>query len=291
MTNEASPSSDAINVPIVVAAGRGKSMALGPIAEKVIELTEKRRPTILYLGTASYDREAPFLAQTKGLRNQGCKILKLDLSRKPKAGLSRLPSQADIIEAFQKADALLTSGGNTRYAVRRWKELGVDKIIREAAFREERPLVLCGGSAGAVCYFSHGHSDSNDPLNVPNPDPNLTEEDKRNWDYVRVTGMNIIPALCVPHHDITPSNGKPRSSDSNKMLMRHPDEPAIGIEEKAALVMVGDQVSVVSADGKAKVYVKTCDQEGEKKTLEINPIRESHGVVSFSELVESSIPE
>eukprot|EP00586_Coscinodiscus_wailesii_P000562 CAMPEP_0172482412 /NCGR_PEP_ID=MMETSP1066-20121228/8789_1 /TAXON_ID=671091 /ORGANISM="Coscinodiscus wailesii, Strain CCMP2513" /LENGTH=186 /DNA_ID=CAMNT_0013245497 /DNA_START=116 /DNA_END=676 /DNA_ORIENTATION=+ len=181
-------------VPRIVAAGRGKSVALGPIASKIIELTQKRRPTILYLGTATYDREGPFLAQTRGLRSAGCRIIKLDLGRRHMHQCDdgydndyegHGPSRGALEEAFDKADALLASGGNTMFAVRRWKMLGVDKLIRERAFHEDRPLVLCGGSAGAVCWFAHGHSDSNDPMNVPTPDPSLTDEEKRNWDYVR----------------------------------------------------------------------------------------------------------
>eukprot|EP00586_Coscinodiscus_wailesii_P008336 CAMPEP_0172521750 /NCGR_PEP_ID=MMETSP1066-20121228/292755_1 /TAXON_ID=671091 /ORGANISM="Coscinodiscus wailesii, Strain CCMP2513" /LENGTH=209 /DNA_ID=CAMNT_0013304703 /DNA_START=249 /DNA_END=878 /DNA_ORIENTATION=+ len=204
-------------LPRIVAAGRGKSVALGPIASKIIELTQKRRPTILYLGTATYDREAPFkiieltqkrrptilylgtatydreapfLAQTKGLRSAGCQIIKLDLSRRSihecdDDCYGHGPSRGELEQVFERADALLASGGNTMYAVRRWKKLGVDKLIRDRAFHEENPLVLCGGSAGAVCWFAHGHSDSKDPMNVPTPDPTLTEEDKRNWDYVR----------------------------------------------------------------------------------------------------------
>jgi len=98
--------------------------------------------------------------------------------------------------------------------------------------------------------------------------------------------MNIIPALCVPHHDVTPSNGKPRSSDSNKMVLRNPQEPGIGIDEKAALVVVGDQISAVSADGKAKCYTKVCHVDGEEKVLDINPIEQAGGKLYLSDLLE-----
>lgn len=98
--------------------------------------------------------------------------------------------------------------------------------------------------------------------------------------------MNIIPALCVPHHDVTPSNGKPRSSDSNKMVLKNPQEPGIGIDEKAALVVVGDQVSVVSADGVSKCYAKVAQVEGGEKRIDVSPIKESDGELSFSELLE-----
>jgi cyanophycinase-like exopeptidase len=98
--------------------------------------------------------------------------------------------------------------------------------------------------------------------------------------------MNIIPALCIPHHDVTPSNGKPRSSDSNKMILRNPQELGIGIDEKAALVIVGDQISSVSADGKAKCYTKICQLDGDEKVMRINKITESDEELFLSDLLE-----
>jgi len=98
--------------------------------------------------------------------------------------------------------------------------------------------------------------------------------------------MNIIPALCVPHHDVTPSNGKPRSCDSNKMILRNPQEVGIGIDEKAALVLVGDQMSSVSADGKSTCYTKICQVDGDEKVVKISKIRESNEELFLSELLE-----
>ncbi len=65
-----------------------------------------------------------------------------------------------IREAFESADVILVSGGNTLFAIDRWKFLGIDKLLAEAA---QRGCVLCGGSAGAICWFDAGHSDSADP--------------------------------------------------------------------------------------------------------------------------------
>ena len=55
------------------------------------------------------------------------------------------------------------------------KELGIDAFIREAS---ENGTVLCGGSAGAICWFQEGHSQSMNPalaLHVTDPDT-LTDE-------------------------------------------------------------------------------------------------------------------
>ena len=38
-----------------------------------------------------------------------------------------------------------------------WKKFGVDKALREAY---EKEIVLSGLSAGAICWFKYGNSDS-----------------------------------------------------------------------------------------------------------------------------------
>eukprot|EP01047_Picozoa_sp_COSAG01_P078742 COSAG01_NODE_14668_length_1423_cov_2.196375_2_plen_109_part_00 len=66
-------------------------------------------------------------------------------------------------DLFDAADIIAVSGGNTLFGVNRWKRLGVDTMLREAS---ERGAVMVGGSAGAICWFDGGHSDSFDPTTV-----------------------------------------------------------------------------------------------------------------------------
>jgi hypothetical protein len=91
----------------------------------------------------------------------------------------------------------------------------------------------------------------NGPDYFLNVDPNLTEAEKKNWDYIRVEGLGYLPALCVPHHDATQSNGLPRSQDSDAMLLKYPEQACIGIDEAAALVITDGYARAVSGDGKA----------------------------------------
>ena len=248
--------------------------ALQPIVDKVIELTEKDSPsdvTLLYLGTPSFDAREPYLTQTACFRKAGCNVVKLDLSTSDLSSETKQCDDFDTNEVenlFDSADALLVSGGNTRYALERWRELGVDDIIRTNAFREDKPMVLCGGSAGAICWFSHAHC-----IRTEDDDDIVDDE----CDFIRLPGMDIIPGLAVPHHEKSHPNGSLRSSDSDEMVLEY-KEPCIGIEEKAALILEGDQVSVVSGDGKAKCYVK---QVSGDNILQKFPLREKDGQVSF----------
>ncbi len=58
-----------------------------------------------------------------------------------------VPSKADIKALISSADIIAVSGGNTLFAMTRWRKLGLDKLLRGAM---DRGAVLCGG-AGAIC--------------------------------------------------------------------------------------------------------------------------------------------
>jgi dipeptidase E len=54
-------------------------------------------------------------------------------------------------------DIIYVGGGNTRNMLIRWREWGLDVILREAM---EKGTILCGVSAGSICWFEQGLSDS-----------------------------------------------------------------------------------------------------------------------------------
>lgn len=155
-------------------------MSLPKIVDSVLSLANQSSTVkIVYLGTATYDKEEPYLFQTQGYRQLStCQVIKLDVSE---AAQEPIPSIEEIQSTLEAAHVVLVSGGNTLYAMNRWCELGIDKILRRIA----DSTVLCGGSAGAIVWFDHGHSDSMDPTTFLHVDPNLTEEDKKNWKYIR----------------------------------------------------------------------------------------------------------
>jgi dipeptidase E len=164
----------------IVAAGRGRSMSLPSIAEAVLSLISATTTSFNLVYTATYDKDEAFLIQTEAYRKlPSCQMIKLDVSE----AVDNIPSEQETRDAILSAHAILVSGGNTLYAINRWKELKIDQFIRQAV--EENQPVLCGGSAGAICWFDYGHSDSMDPTTFLHVDPNLTEEQKSDWEYIR----------------------------------------------------------------------------------------------------------
>ena len=124
------------------------------MCETILALSGKQGPPkVLYLGTATYDLEGPRQRQTLRFIEAGCQVSSLDVA-------TACPSKRESSAAIQAADVIIVSGGNTLWAVDRWNRLGIDQDLREAMMRG---AVLTGGSAGAICWFDAGHSDSADP--------------------------------------------------------------------------------------------------------------------------------
>lgn len=222
--------------------GSGSGLAEPGMAELVVELAG--RPAagleLLYLGTATYDRVEPRARQTLRFAELGCHVRALDVA-------TREPSEAELEDALGRADVVLVSGGNTLYAVDRWVALGLDVSLRAAV---DRGLVACGGSAGAICWFDGGHSDSLDPTSYLVPaaadDPGAS-----GWRYIRVDGLGLLPGVLCPHFGATQSNGVLRASDFQQMLLRHPGETGLGLDDWAGLLVDGDDYRVVSPDGRS----------------------------------------
>ncbi|KAL7448259.1 hypothetical protein ACHAWC_000484, partial [Mediolabrus comicus] len=159
------------------------------------------------------------------------------------------------------AEVIMCSGGNTLHALLRWKEVGLDLLMKEASLKG---VVLCGGSAGAGCWFSSLHTDSLRPDNTKNREHvlnDLSEEELADWDYTKISALGFVDAMCVPHFDATGTNGMKRSEHAEEMLKKDPSTLAIGVENDAALVIVGNEALAVSGDGKATCHVVVPDEE------------------------------
>ncbi|KAL7520842.1 hypothetical protein ACHAWX_005546 [Stephanocyclus meneghinianus] len=245
-------------VPKIVAAGKPGALQLQPIFDKVIELSGSELPKLLYIGTASFDRTDKFNNCTKRFRDIGCEVRRLDVSER-----ESVPSSEDMREmVVDWAEVIMCSGGYTLHALIRWKEIGLDLLMKEASLKG---TVLCGGSAGAGCWFSSLHTDSLRPDNTRNKElvlDELTEEELSDWNFTKISALGFIDAMCVPHFDAIGSNGHSRAEDAKHILQNDPSTPAIGVDENAALVVIGSEVMAVSGDGKATCHIVVPDEDG-----------------------------
>ncbi len=229
----------------IVAIGGGDLSALvtEPIDRVIMELAPKRssaaRPNALFIPTASSDSVEYWEAFDQAYRvAYGCDTDVLYL-------LGAIPDPEDTARKIGRADIIYVGGGNTLKMMRRWRRLGVDTLLREA---HERGAVLCGVSAGAICWFDSGHSDS---MSFYKPD---------DWDYIAVTGMGLVSGLACPHYN-GETDGIPRRQSFHDMVKKR-GGMGIAIDNDCAIAFVEDGYKVLSASPDAAAYTLFV-QEGE----------------------------
>ena len=217
----------------IVAIGGGdlSVLATEPIDRAIIELSGKRSPHALFIPTASSDSVEYWETFDQAYRvAYGCDTDVLYL-------LGTAPDPSDVARKIERADLIYVGGGNTLKMMRRWRRLGVDVLLREA---HAKGAVLCGVSAGAICWFDSGHSDS---MSFYHPE---------DWDYIAVTGMGLVKGLACPHYN-GETAGIPRRESFHDMVGKK-GGVGIAIDNDCAIAFVDDGYKVLSASPDAGAY-------------------------------------
>lgn len=194
---------------------RGRSL----LDRYFLQATGKTRPKICFLPTASGDAEE-FLAKFySAFSKLECKPCHLAFFRKPRPG-------AISLEGFEREllrqDAIYVGGGNTRSMLGVWREWGVDRALRKAW----QSGVLVGGmSAGAICWFQQGASDS-----VRGPGQSSA-----------LRCLGFLRGSCSPHFD-----GEPHRRRAFRALIKARELPSgIGIDDGVAVLFEDQEIAEV----------------------------------------------
>ncbi len=121
------------------------------IAAETPEGEEPRRGLALFVPTASHD--------TRSYYNSFHKMYTGQFGLKTDVALT-VYGEMDtekIHDKFRTADMIYVGGGDPIYMLQHWQEKGMLEFIREAY---ERGALLCGLSAGAICWFSEMFTDA-----------------------------------------------------------------------------------------------------------------------------------
>jgi dipeptidase E len=138
--------------------------------------------------------------------------------------------RADLREHVLAQDAIYVSGGNTANALAIWRVHGFDRVLREAW---ERGVLLCGWSAGMICWFEAGVTDSFGPQ----------LEGMRD-------GLGFLPDSACPHYD-----GEERRRPVYRELVANGFPPGYAADDGVGLHFVGTELAeVVSSRPEACAY-------------------------------------
>src|SRR5665213_2916931 len=165
---------------VAIGGGEIRTRPTLPIDREIIRLSNKKHPRLLFISTASSDSEIYWKRVRKYFGDfLKCKTEVLFL-------IKEKPSKGQIRSKISSADIIYVGGGNTLQMMRIWRRLGVDMLLIAAY---QRGTVLAGISAGSICWFDSGHSDS---MSFYNP---------RKWKYINVKGLGIIQGINCPHYN------------------------------------------------------------------------------------------
>lgn len=148
-----------------------------PLDRLVVSSINKKKPKVLFIPTASHDAEGYVASFTRIYESLGCIVDSLQITK----GDNQYPT---IKEKIMESDLIYVRGGDTLFMLNTWKEYKVDELLIEAY---ENNTILSGLSAGGICWFDYGYSDS------------LIIEG--GYDYTYVEGLHLIKMDHNPHAD------------------------------------------------------------------------------------------
>jgi dipeptidase E len=224
-------SSEAVVERIVAIGGGGFLMESKPSAldAYIVSIANVKRPRICFVPTASGDSHEQIDKFYAAFARFPAQLSHLSFFRKPTKGAILLNRfELDMLDQH----VIYVGGGNTRSMLAVWREWGLTKLLRAAL---KHGVVLAGVSAGAICWFDWGASDSAAP-------------------GVRSTALRCLGFLkgsCSPHW-----GGEPHRRRDFHALVRSGALPAgYGIADGAAMLFEGNRlVDTVSCAPSAGVF-------------------------------------
>ncbi len=136
----------------------------------------------------------------------------------------------DLRSLLLNQDVIYVGGGNTKSLLALWRDWGVVEILREAW---QVGIVLTGVSAGAICWFEQGLTDSfSDGLRA-------------------LDGLAFLPGSCCPHYD----GEAQRRPSLHKLLLSGEISAGVAIEDWTGVHFIGAEIhKVITAKRGARAY-------------------------------------
>ena len=212
--------------------GFGRTPGEGLIEKYILDQSEKDVPNICFIPTATGDNEAYKV-------NYYSTFSKLDCSPSHLDFFKRTP---DLKEFILKQDIIFVGGGNTKSMLAVWKDWGLDLVLKEAY---EKGVIMSGVSAGAICWFDQGITDS-------------WAEDLKVMDC-----LGFIEGACCPHYDEEPQ----RKPSLNKFITEKVLKSCYAVDGGCALHIEDEKEfkSVVFSENKNSFLVEMKDNKVAEK--------------------------
>tara|TARA_B100001029_G_C15006093_1_gene421222 strand:- start:140 stop:832 length:693 start_codon:yes stop_codon:yes gene_type:complete len=180
--------------------GFGRSISSCLIEKYILGLSSNDCPRICFLPTATGDDDTYIVRFYSVFTKFNCIPTHIDFFKRT----------IDIKDHILNQDIVFVGGGNTKSMLAVWSDWGMNNILKQAY---NTGTIMSGVSAGAICWFTNGITDSYDnQLNV-------------------LPCLDFIKGTCCPHYDEEPT----RIPYVKKILKEHIVSNCISIEGGAAI--------------------------------------------------------
>jgi dipeptidase E len=207
----------------------------------VLELGRARRPDprICLLPTAGGDSEEQIFRFYAAFSDEACEPTHLSLFR-----LGRRP--VTLRSHLLEQDVIYVGGGSMLNMLVIWRAHGIDRVMREAW---RAGVLLCGQSAGSMCWFERGITTSSG-----RPEP--------------ATGLGFLRGSNSVHYD-----GEPHRRTRYLEAVRTGEVPGgYGVDDSAGLLFSGAALAeIVSSRPRARAYRIERDADGEVAETPLSP--------------------
>ncbi len=195
------------------------------IEEYILNLSSAKNPTITFFPTASAENSDYIVNFYTAFSKLNCNAQHISLFK----------NTPDLELIIEQSDIIYVGGGNTKSMLAVFREWDLDKLILKA-YQDGK--ILAGVSAGAICWFNKGITDSWD-------------------DGLRVLDcMNILNGTCCPHYD-GEANRKP---SVEHFLKSKEIDSCYCIEDGAALHYENENIkTAISFYANKNAYEVRCD--------------------------------
>jgi dipeptidase E len=201
----------------------------------ILEQASVKIPNICFLATASGDAEGYIDRFYQFFQKLDCTPSHLSLFK---------PHTRDIKGFLLSQDIIYVGGGNTKNLMALWREWGLDTILKEAL---SSGIILTGLSAGSICWFEEGVTDSFGEGLEP------------------INGLGFIKGSHCPHYD-GELERRPAYTD---LIGRSKLKAGYAADDGAALHFIdGNLAKAVSSRRHAFAYfVEECGEKGAQQKL------------------------
>jgi len=188
------------------------------------ELTGKPRPKLCYLPTASADSPSGIVRWF-----ENCAPLDVEPSVQA-SFIASTRQDRSWEEVFLSVDGIVVSGGNTLNQQAIWRAQGIDVVLRQAW---DQGIVLGGASAGSLCWFEEGTTDS------------------RPQEVTKIEGLGFLRGSHSPHYDAEAV----RRPTYHRLIRSGELKPGYACDNDAGIYFVDNEVRrVVKTREEASVY-------------------------------------